>query len=235
VNDFIFDLHSDLSALSPVIGLKIAALNQLARASFHVPPGLCIGLDAFHEVIALHRDSIHGICLGLNLRELAQAQAAANDIAALLETMPMLPVLATQLASKLPALSKGPFVVRSSATLEDLPHASFAGQYRSVLGAYDVNEVLNAIKTCWRSFFSAQALVAQAASGVTLDLTQHGMAVLIQPLVSAECAGVCFTVDPVHQQAEVMLVTASWGLGSGVVEGRVPADIVQTSTSVFAI
>ena len=233
MKESIFDPACRFVCVSTEIGRKATALAQLALAGYPVPPGLCIGTDVFHAAIAQHRESIHAICSSRNLREPAQAQAAANEITALLEAMPLPPELATQIASRLPMLSDGPYAVRSSATLEDLHHASYAGQYRSVLNVTEVDEVLDAIRLCWQSFFSAQALAAQAASGDKLDLMKHGMGVLIQPLVDAECAGVCFTVDPVHQQAEVMLVTVSWGLGSGVVEGQVPADVMRLKRTDF--
>src|SRR4029453_1551159 len=123
--------------------------------------------------------------------------------------------------------------VRSSAALEDLPGASFAGQYRTVLGVQvqDEHGLANAILACWRSYFSPNALAARAMYGdrdaASMEDGGPGMAVLIQPLVDAGCSGVCFTVDPVRLRAGLLLITAAWGLGAGVVEGTVPVDTAR--------
>ncbi|HEX6384231.1 MAG TPA: PEP/pyruvate-binding domain-containing protein, partial [Anaerolineae bacterium] len=112
--------------------------------------------------------------------------------------------------------------VRSSATAEDKADASFAGQYATVLGVRGEVAISEAIVTCWRSFFSANALVERAGHGLLGE--QEAMAVLIQPVVEAECAGVCFSADPVQERRDLIVVNATWGLGLGVVDGAVPAD-----------
>ena len=165
MNDSIFDLHSDLSAFANLIGRKAATLNRLALAGYPIPAGLCIGTSYFHAATAPFADAINAICATRDLQKPALALAAANEIAALLDALALSHDLTAQLETRLPALGDGAFAVRSSATLEDLPDTSFAGQYQSVLGARNMSDVSNAILSCWRSFFSAHALTTQAAIG----------------------------------------------------------------------
>jgi rifampicin phosphotransferase len=103
-----------------------------------------------------------------------------------------------------------PLAVRSSAIREDLPEASLAGRYTTRLNVLGPAALESAILDCWRS---------------TED--KEGMAVLVQPMLDAECAGVCFTVDPVRQQPDMLIVVSGWGLGAGVVNGSVPTDTVR--------
>src|SRR5204863_5457131 len=100
--------------------------------------------------------------------------------------------------------------------------AGFAGQYESVLGIRGEEALLAAIVTVWRSFFRTNALVARMAAGARED----AMAVLVQPMVPSECAGVAFSVDPVRQRGDLIVIDAAWGLGVGAVDGSVPTDTI---------
>ena len=109
-----------------------------------------------------------------------------------------------------------PLAVRSSAVQEDTPEASYAGRYTTHLNVIGAVALERAILDCWRSF--------SASSSIQDD---GGMAILIQPLLDTECAGVCFTVDPVRLQPDKLLVVSGWGLGTGVVSGSVPTDTAR--------
>lgn len=121
------------------------------------------------------------------------------------------------------ATEKMAVAVRSSAIHKDSVTSSFAGQYSTILGVRGQGAIEEAVLDCWHSFFSAQALFERARTGEVEK--EDGMAILIQPLVEAECAGVCFSVDPVAQKRERIVVNSAWGLGLGVVEGSVASDI----------
>lgn len=113
-----------------------------------------------------------------------------------------------------------PLAVRSSAVMEDLPEASLAGRYTTRLNVTGPAAIEQAVLDCWRSYWNIP------------DANQEGgMAVLIQPFLDAECAGVCFTVDPVRQRPDQQLIVSAWGLGSGVVGGSVPTDIARLRRS----
>ena len=109
-----------------------------------------------------------------------------------------------------------PLAVRSSATLEDLAETSLAGRFITRLNVSGAAALHQAVLDCWDS---AQHAPSVQGAG--------DMAVLIQPMVEAECAGVCFTVDPVRQRPDVLLVSSTWGLGAGVVSGAVPTDTAR--------
>ena len=109
-----------------------------------------------------------------------------------------------------------PLAVRSSAVDEDRPEASLAGRYSTHLNVTGAAALERAVLDCWHSYLSA------STTG-----NDGGMAVLVQSLLQAECAGVCFTVDPVRLRPEHLLVVSGWGLGAGVVGGSVPTDTIR--------
>jgi pyruvate,water dikinase len=112
--------------------------------------------------------------------------------------------------------------VRSSATAEDLPDASFAGQQETYLNVSGADAVLDAARRCWASLWTARAIGYRARQGIHLD--GLALAVVVQNLVPAKAAGILFTADPVSGQRERMLISASWGLGEAVVGGLVTPD-----------
>lgn len=109
-----------------------------------------------------------------------------------------------------------PLAVRSSAVREDMPEASLAGRYPTQLNVIGTAALSEAVLACWRSTLTAPAAISEG-----------GMAVLVQPMLDAECAGVCFTLDPVRLQPDLMLVVSAWGLGAGVVDGSMPTDTAR--------
>ena len=112
--------------------------------------------------------------------------------------------------------------VRSSAALEDLPGASYAGLYRSVIGVCKPEDIGAAVQTVWMSYTSPSAVAARG--GHHEYHSSDGMGVLIQPTINAEVAGVCFSVDPVQPLSGRLVINACWGLGVGVADGSIPAD-----------
>jgi phosphohistidine swiveling domain-containing protein len=183
-----------------LVGGKVASLACLRQAGFPVPPGLCLTTAALDRALA---------------------QAGDRDDS---QTAPPVPdgVLA-ELRIKLPGIMDRPdrsLAVRSSATLEDGLERSFAGVFETVLGVRGEDALVKAIQACWRSFlaYDRQGRSPDSAGN------SHGMAVLIQPMIEADVAGVCFSVDPVQGQRERLLISAAWGLGLGVVEGTVGSD-----------
>jgi rifampicin phosphotransferase len=206
------------------VGGKAATLGTLLAAGFPVPAGICVTTEAFHLALADDQADIEAILRQFNLHNPTSAQAAADRITSLLLDLAVPAVIKMALQDLLPQIANEttPLVVRSSATGEDGAEVSFAGQYHTVLGVFGEEALQAAILSCWRSFFSPNALVARAAHPAVGE--GEGMAVLIQPLIEAECAGVCFSVDPVQQRQDRLVVNAGWGLGAGVVDGSVATD-----------
>jgi rifampicin phosphotransferase len=222
MTNFVIDLDKVSLADAPQAGSKAAALGVLRAFGFPVPPGLCIKTDAFHEALAPFADRISRIVSRSDMRGAEDAQRAESEIQEILQDLVVPRPIALMLERELARVQAPALAVRSSATSEDLGHASFAGQYATILGVPRGLPLSEAILTCWRSFFSAPAISARAAAGI--GDSGQGMAVLVQPMVNAECAGISFSVDPVRLQRDLMLIDATWGLGIGAVDGTLPTD-----------
>jgi rifampicin phosphotransferase len=214
-----------------LVGRKAAALGALSAGGFPVPPGICISTDAFRIAFEPFKEKFQSILQNCELTGDQGASEASRQIFTLLTDLHIPEVLAHELDEALaaqPAVSY-PLVVRSSAVDEDGEKASFAGQYLTQLGIRDRTQLHHAILACWRSFFNPNALFARA--NMDLPVISDGMGVIIQPVVPAETAGVCFTLDPVHPAKNQIYVESAWGLGLGVVDGTIASDTAWLSRS----
>lgn len=205
------------------VGNKAARLGKLKALCFPVPSGLVLTTAVFWQAMAPYEDKINHLLGAADLQTPAQLEAVAKEIRELLAPVTLRADVRSSLEQKLAGLraTGAKFAVRSSAIAEDTETASFAGQYETVLGVSTIDDVVEAVFTCWRSYYSAHALSARAR----LDGVENGgMAILIMPLIDAECSGVAFSLDPVKQRGEHIVVNAAWGLGPGVVDGRLASD-----------
>lgn len=223
---FVRPLGTVLQADAPQVGAKAAVLGTLLQAGFPVPPGLCVTAASFHLALEPWSEAIEAVIHGCDLHNPVSATAASERIDRLLADLAVPEPVMVALWEAWPAVAgvETALAVRSSATAEDTATVSFAGQYRSVIGVRGGVALQAAIVDVWRSFFSPGALAARAAHG--LLGREEAMAVLILPVINAECAGVCLSVDPVHRLGDRAVITAAWGLGAGVVDGSVAADTV---------
>jgi pyruvate,water dikinase len=121
--------------------------------------------------------------------------------------------------------------VRSSATAEDLPGASFAGQQDTYLNIRGEQAVLEAVKRCWASLWTARAMAYRARQNIAPG--EVAMAVVVQELVFAEAAGVMFTANPVTGRRDEAMITAAWGLGEAIVSGAVTPDTITVNKTTF--
>jgi pyruvate,water dikinase len=231
MKDWIVPLSAVRRADVAQVGGKAAALGELLAAGFPVPLGLCVTTAVFHQVMAPYKDEINRLCQQIDVFEPQTAVDASAKIFTLLQNITLPEAVGAELHSFLESgdwrVETNPppsalFAVRSSATVEDQEEVSYAGQYATLLGIRGQQAIEEAVLVCWCSFFTPQALMARAYQGALGP--DEGMAVLIQPLIVADCAGVCFTVDPIQERDDVMVINAAWGLGEGVVDGSVPAD-----------
>ena len=206
------------------VGAKAARLGRLKAAGFPVPDGFCVTTAAWERALGGDLEQLDAVRATFDLRAVADTHAAADALAPLAARLTVPPEVTHAVEVALAALApeSAALAVRSSTRAEDGVGVSFAGQYTTVLGVRDVSAVVEAILTCWRSYFSAGALAARAVAGAAAR--HDAMAVLVQRLIDAECAGVCFTVDPIQRRRDLIVINAAWGLGSGVVDGSVAAD-----------
>ncbi|GAA3958981.1 PEP/pyruvate-binding domain-containing protein [Actinoplanes auranticolor] len=131
-------------------------------------------------------------------------------------------LLAAEIVAAYEKLGEGPVAVRSSATAEDLPDASFAGQHDTILGVTGADDLLAAVQTCWASLHSARAVAYRNAHAIAHDTVR--MAVVVQRMVDAEVSGVLFTANPLTGNRTEMMVDAAPGPGTAVVDGTAPVD-----------
>ncbi|MEV0345211.1 PEP/pyruvate-binding domain-containing protein [Nonomuraea sp. NPDC050680] len=204
----------DAAADLATAGGKGASLARLTRAGLPVPDGFHITTEAYRAFAADFRDRILD----------AAAAGDAAGIAALFAGHDMPAAVAAQIRAAYEAMGDDvPVAVRSSATAEDLPGMSFAGQQDTYLNIRG-DALLDAVKRCWASLWNARAIAYREQNGVPHD--DVALAVVVQELVDADAAGVMFTANPVNGARDEIVINASWGLGEAVVGGQVTPDTV---------
>src|SRR6267378_268228 len=212
-----------------VVGGKGAHLGELARIEgIRVPAGFCVTTDAFQRIMAeapsiddrldrlsrLEPDDREAIgALSAEIRRTLEGVAIPDDLAAAI-TRP-LARLGEQAA----------YAVRSSATAEDLPTASFAGQHDTYLNVVGPAAILQHVGRCWASLFTERAVTYRLRNG--FDHRKVHMAVVVQQMVFSQAAGILFTADPVTGNRKVTAVEACFGLGEALVSGLVNADLYK--------
>ncbi len=209
-----------------VAGGKAAQLGELSRIEgIHVPAGFCVTTEAFERITAdapaLDDQLARLSSLGPDAREAIRALSA--EIRRTLERIAIPVDLATAITSWLVRLGEhAAYAVRSSATAEDLPAASFAGQQDTFLNVVGSRAILGHISRCWASLYTERAVTYRMHNG--FDQRKVHMAVVVQQMVFPDAAGVLFTADPVTSNRKVAFVEAIFGLGEALVSGRVNPD-----------
>ncbi len=215
------DIGAGMLAL---VGGKAANLGELTRARLPVPPGFCLTTEGYRLAVGAGAlgEVIDDIAATLPGDTDALSAHAARARAAVLAT-PMPVDIATAVANAYRALGDDqPVAVRSSATAEDLPFASFAGQQDTYLNIVGIESVLDAIHRCWASLWTDRAVSYRATNAI--DPRTVRLAVVVQRMVNASVAGVMFTANPVTGRRAETVIDASPGLGEAVVSGAVNPD-----------
>jgi phosphoenolpyruvate synthase/pyruvate phosphate dikinase len=207
-------------------GGKGANLGELTSvAGVRVPEGFCVTTDAYAEAVT----SDHGLT-GL-LEELSRLgahdadgiRATAARIRETIEAAPLPTGVADEIGSHLGRLGdRGSYAVRSSATAEDLPTASFAGQQDTYLNVSGPDEVLRHVRRCWASVFTDRAITYRLRNGIDHRAVQ--LAVIVQRMIFSEVAGIMFTADPLTSDRKTLVLDAGFGLGEALVSGLVNPD-----------
>jgi phosphohistidine swiveling domain-containing protein len=217
---------SGCSAGLPEVGGKGASLARLAAAGLPVPPGFCITTAAYRGFVAEHglQEQILAAVAAATPDQPATLEEASHRIGRLFAQQPIPDDMAEAIRRAYAGLGEGDVsvAVRSSATAEDLPGMSFAGQQESYLNIRGAEAVLEAVKKCWASLWTARAVSYRARQGITPDSV--AMAVVVQVLIQADAAGVLFTANPLTGKRDEILINAAWGLGEAIVSGAVTPD-----------
>ena len=209
-----------------VVGGKGAHLGELSRIEgIHVPAGFCVTTDAFRRIMA-EAPSIDDRLSRLNADDREAIRTLSAEIRQTLEGIAIPDDIAAEITRSLARLGEpAAYAVRSSATAEDLPMASFAGQQDTYLNVVGLAAILQHVSRCWASLFTERAVTYRLRNG--FDHRNVHMAVVVQQMVFPEAAGILFTADPVTSNRKVSSVEATFGLGEALVSGLVNADIYK--------
>lgn len=215
------DLPRESTAIA---GGKGASLSRMTAAGLPVPPGFVIAAGAFRDFLESCGGSalIEKLTSDLDADDTREVERAAASIQRTIVSTPMPAALAEAIVAAHARLERGDLVaVRSSAVSEDGLTASFAGQQESYLNVRGTDAVLRCVQECWASFFSPRALFYRAQKAVLGDTR---MAVVVQEMVQADKSGVMFTVDPIRNRRECMVIEGAPGLGDAIVSGEITPD-----------
>ena len=209
-----------------VVGGKGRSLSRLARAGFDVPGGFLVTTRAYRAFVEAHR-GLKARILTLAKPELVDGvvsfRQAADGIRQLFDAHDLPSAMRAEISAAYEALGHRPAVaVRSSATAEDAPDVSFAGQHDTCLNVTGADAVLTAVKDCWASLWTARAMGYRHERSMENDTA--AMAVVVQTMVRSEISGIVFTANPASGDRAELIVNSSFGLGETVVGGEVTAD-----------
>jgi pyruvate,water dikinase len=216
----------DPSATVELVGGKGASLARLAAAKLPVPPGFHLTTDAYRRFVDEHglQEQILALAATANSEQPEQLEQASREITRLFTQSELPSDIADAIGQAYRDLGGDDVsvAVRSSATAEDLPGMSFAGQQESYLNMRGPNMVFAAVKRCWASLWTARALSYRTRYGIAPQ--DVSLAVVVQQLIPAQAAGVLFTANPLTGARDQLLINAAWGLGESLVGGQVTPD-----------
>ncbi len=218
----------DASATLEQVGGKGASLARLASAGLPVPPGFHITTAAYRLFVTEHglQEQILASVSAVTADQPATLEEASRRIAKLFAKSEMPDAIAEAIRQAYAELGGEdlPVAVRSSATAEDLPEMSFAGQQETYLNMYGEAMVLDAVKRCWASLWTARAIGYRARNNIAPQ--DVSLAVVVQQLVFADASGILFTANPLTGNRNQVMINAAWGLGEAIVSGQVTPDTV---------
>src|SRR5215207_9532238 len=208
-------------------GGKGVNLGELSRAGLPVPPGFVLTTAAYDAFVEANEigDAIVKLASVPRADDPAAFEEVAQRIHALFSGGKVPEKMAEEIRVSYEKLDEGPetaVAVRSSATAEDLAGASFAGQQETYLNVRGEVALMEAIKGCWASLWTARTMAYRARQGIAPETVS--LAVVVQRMVEAEAAGVMFTANPANGHQNEVVISAAWGLGESVVSGSVTTD-----------
>jgi phosphoenolpyruvate synthase/pyruvate phosphate dikinase len=213
----------------PVVGGKGANLGELSRIhGIRIPDGFCISTEAFKRTLR-ETPSINELLDKFQLLKVEdrdKISELSGEVRRVIETIAIPEDIDEEISRFLSRLDeKTAYAVRSSATGEDLPTASFAGQHDTYLNIIGKEAILKHISKCWASLFTERAVIYRLQNG--FDHRKVHLSVVVQKMVFPQVSGILFTADPVTSNRKVLSIDASFGLGEALVSGLVNADIYK--------
>jgi pyruvate,water dikinase len=207
-----------------IAGGKGANLGEMVHAQIPVPPGFVVTSTAYFEFLKETRliNEIRHYLKNLDLNDSKALQEVSAQIKNTISNASIPDYMITDIKTAYRKLGGGLVAVRSSATAEDLPDASFAGQQRTFLNIQGEDSVVKAVQGCWASLFESRAIFYRNEQGY--DHFKVGIAVPVQRMVQSEAAGVLFTVEPLTSDKSKIFIEAIFGLGEAIVSGDLTPD-----------
>lgn len=214
-----------------MVGGKAANLGELAGIrGIDVPDGFCLSTEAFERAVGgapAFNTLVNKLKL-LKSDNLKEISRLGSQVRSVIHDLIIPDEIRSEVANNLARLGeKEAYAVRSSATAEDLPGASFAGQQDTYLNIIGLDSVLLHIRSCWASLFTDRAIIYRNQHG--FEHHKVHLCVVVQKMVFPEAAGTLFTADPITSNRKILSIDASFGLGESVVSGLVNADIYKVS------
>ena len=229
MSTFVLSLSHPNATLENVGG-KGMSLAKMINAGFPVPDGFHITTEAYRQFIAANnlQAKILTALKDVDTTIPASLETASTSISRFFADSAMPDEIANAIKDAYLTLDTShlilPVAVRSSATAEDLPEASFAGQQETYLNIHGEEALLDAVKKCWASLWTARAIAYRIKNNI--DQNTVALAVVVQEMVEAEAAGILFTANPINGKRDEMVVNAAWGLGEAIVGGLVSPDTI---------
>lgn len=216
---------------APIAGGKGASLGEMTKAGIPVPPGFVVlsnSFERFIEETGIHIE-IDAILSKVDHKEVSSVERASVDIQALIISRDMPLDIQSGIMTEFKALGAQWVAVRSSATAEDGAEHAWAGQLDSFLNTSE-GKLLEKVKHCWASLFTPRAIFYRFEKG--LHTTQISVAVVVQKMVESEISGIAFSVHPVTEDRNQLIIEAGYGLGEAIVSGQITPDsyVVEKSS-----
>jgi phosphoenolpyruvate synthase/pyruvate phosphate dikinase len=233
---YVLDFQQIDKSSLPIVGGKGANLGEMMRAGFPIPSGFCVTTSAYRAFIEQSDE------MSACFRQLANIKAdLLDEIAELgrkirdhLVTIPIPVAIRNSILESWHRSGEDKaYAVRSSATAEDLPTASFAGQQDTYLNVRGEEQLLQAIRKCWASLFTDRAISYRAKNN--FDHCSVLLSVVVQQMVFPEVSGIMFTADPISGHRSTVSIDASFGLGEALVSGLVSADLYQVRSGTITL
>jgi len=226
---------SRISSFAPsLVGNKALRLGQILDLNYDVPPGFCLTTLVFEEFLHHNRvrSTIWDQLQQATNAKISDIEEISRKIAVLVQSSEFPEEIIKHIEYAYSTIRKtglsepAPVAVRSSGTAEDLAGASFAGQYKSILFVSGINNILEAVKKCWASLWTARAIFYRRAIGI--EENKASMAIIVQLAIDPLASGIAFTVDPVTGKDNIV-INSTLGLGAKVVSGEYNADVFVVS------
>jgi pyruvate, water dikinase len=217
-----------------IVGGKGANLGELTNSNIPVPPGFIVTSDAYYSFLEETQitEQIRQELKSLDPHDSKLLQQTAERIQQIILNCSMPVELGKEIGLAYARMG-GLVAVRSSATAEDLPEASFAGQQSTFLNVQGEENVVRSVKECWASLFNARAIFYRAEQ--KYDHFKVGIAVPVQRMVQSQASGVLFTVEPVSSDKRKIAIEAVFGLGEAIVSGEVTPDLFIVDKETLSI